>query len=271
MKFMSAFVTVMITLSTIAYGQNIVTPNNLMKENLASEFQTRQIHDLVKEKLNFARFKEEFVVLINRQSVEFDLPQIEQTSSDLEVEITLSVGFGSSFPLGVKIVDGKHKYCFPCQSGLNVFEYGIVTWRKSERNVTGKYYEVIEALDEITSYHQGISVNSWDWPSQRHAILTVKNSKRTGVLVLYDDLAEFFDVPFPEDKLLPSPEESIILSKSTKEIYIKIWPVDEGQYFVGELSHRPKEMKVTQASKISSDDVQEIISSLFEKNGLETK
>lgn len=250
----------LIILPSISFGFTLIEESNLVHGSIATLEQLKNIDLIVKKELKSTNSDKESTEIINKELKSYKLPIINVESSDLEIKIVEMNGFASSTPIGISVVDGKHRFCLPCSNGWNSFEFGIQKWEKPPRNQNGKYYKIINTTVEKQKYGVNGTVNSWNWPENRWAMFTIKTNQMEGVLLLYDDSAEFYSLILPEVGAT-IPTQHIIQTSKGSKISFQIRNFKK-ENIIEELRFEPNNITITNFSTISDKIVDDLLKSL---------
>lgn len=248
--------TALVITPATSFGFVFIDQSTLIKGSLASVEQVKGIYPIVEQELRSKSSDSESISLINKELESRGLPLINIKSAEFDIKMIGVNGFAGTTPVGVRIVDGKHRFCFPCSNGWNSFEFGILKWEKSPRNPNGKYYQIINDVQAKQGYGVNGTVNSWNWPAKRWAMLTVNTKEIQGVLLLFDESAEFFLLTLPIRGEITPPKYIVQTSDGTRiSFQVRGTSVEELQY-------EPKNVSITKSAHINDTKVHELLKDL---------
>lgn len=251
-----AILTALLIIPATSFGFALIDQSTLIKGSLASVEQVKDIYPIVEQELNSKNSDSESILLINKALESRGLPLIDMESPDFDIKVIGVNGFTGTTSIGVRIVDGKHRFCFPCSNGWNSFEFGILKWEKSARNPNGKYYQIINDTQKKQGYGVNGTVNSWNWPAKRWAMFTVNTEEIQGVLLLFDDSAEVFLLTLPKKGDISPPQYIVqTLDKTRISFQVRGTSIEELQY-------EPKNISITKSSYINETKVRMLLKEL---------
>lgn len=100
-------------------------------DSLANKQQLKELQLLIIDEIHSGRSNEDSLAIINTKLKEMNLPEMQ-----INPEIILVYGHGILGSVeGAAIRDTFHVYCLPCETGWNLYEFGIRPSQKDSADV----------------------------------------------------------------------------------------------------------------------------------------
>lgn len=96
----------------------------------ALELHIMPVLEVVMQEIASQRNNEESIVILNQKLEMLQLPLIQPNP---RISIFGGNGFSPTIE-GASIIDSKHKYCLPCKTGWNQYEFGILPVQVQQSN-----------------------------------------------------------------------------------------------------------------------------------------
>lgn len=137
---------------------------------------------------------------LNKTLGALHLPLINSSSPDFKISVATENTFAGSIFAGLTVVDGKNRFCLPCQVGWNNFTWGITSFVTGNRKPNGRFYGALkcfEALDPLITDNQN-RVNASNLPKTRFIAIPGSESARDGFYVVTDENIYFYPADLPD-------------------------------------------------------------------------